>query len=159
MRANYRSRRLLLSGEAAYGSPTSRPAPFQERPSGSFPMVFTTQYRARDPEEEGRKVTDEVSSRLRLLFNEEGPVYADVRVCRFENPVECPAVWISILADFPARVPASDVQDLKDYFFGSYSELYSARWTESVPLDLRSPSSRSSSDGEAICSFRFDWFW
>ncbi|KAL4943329.1 hypothetical protein BDV06DRAFT_190287 [Aspergillus oleicola] len=92
MRANHRSCYILFAGGTAHGTAKTRPVPFHERPPGSFPMVFTIQYRARDLKKEGPKVTEAVSARLKLLFITEVPVYADVRTCHFENPVESPTV-------------------------------------------------------------------
>ncbi|KAL4818947.1 hypothetical protein BDW67DRAFT_182511 [Aspergillus spinulosporus] len=149
---------MLLALEAPDKTPGRRSLALYERARGTYPAVFTAQFRVADPAETMRRLCSEVRQRASQLFRKTVHVYVDIRVYSFKSPAQPPAVWASFLIDFPGLVQVD--QDLKDAIFGKVApHAQAVGWSEDIPLGLEEEDSDLDPDKQDdLCLFRLQWF-
>ncbi|KAL5336224.1 hypothetical protein BJX70DRAFT_373433 [Aspergillus crustosus] len=147
-----RSRYSLLVRDAPAAKFKRHPGEVYERPNGTYPVVFTAQYRTANPQREGRVIPRQALQRLSARLEVRVGVYADIRIYVPRTSGEQSILWLSILIDFPGKVQID--QDLLDLIFKDLGPS-DVCWDVDNPAD---PDTLYSDPPDDLCLFRLEWF-
>ncbi|KAL4871805.1 hypothetical protein BDV12DRAFT_193954 [Aspergillus spectabilis] len=149
-----RNRYSLLVREAPAANPKRHAGEFYERPTATYPVVFTAQFRTENPREEGMGIPRQVLRRLCTWLKRPVHVYADIKTYVPQTQGEQPILWISILIDFPGKIRTDQNQTLKNFIFGNPA-LSHVCWNHDNPAN---PDDSDSDATDDLCLFRLEWF-
>lgn len=122
-----------------------------ERPSGSYPVIFTDYCRGtQNTSERILQLPREVGDRLYKVLGQWVPVYADIRRYKFRTAGEPDAFWISLLIDLPLEFQMD--WDMKAYILGNLDPS-----SISCQRAGQAPVVSGSSDKD-LCLLRLDWY-